>query len=68
MARGVTTRATRTLLFQSAPHLDPEQLNLSDDAASDTHTSIQERYPNAEVSGTWSADHLAEMQKAKPEI
>jgi len=52
----------------SAPHFDAEQLDLSDDAASDRHASIQEGRPNVEVPDTWSADHLAEMQKADPEI
>ena len=52
----------------SAPHIDAEQLDLSDDAASDRHASIQESCPNVEVPDTWSADHLAEMQKADPEI
>jgi len=52
----------------SAPRVDAEQLDLSDDAASDTCASIQESCPNVEIPDAWSADHLAEIQKAAPEI
>jgi len=56
----------------AAPHVDSEQLDLSDDIASDMHSPtnafIQESCTNTEVSGTWSADDLTERQKADPEI
>ena len=56
----------------AAPHVDSEQLDLSDDIASDMHSPtnafIQESCTNTEVSGTWSADDLTERQKADSEI
>ena len=65
----VEPEETQTVLDMapSAP-VDAEQLDLPDDAASDTRASIQESCPNVEVPDIWSADHLAEMQKADPEI